>query len=149
MRRGPNMPRGIALAVPLALQRGQVMVFVSLPGNLGEFLICGNGLFVVVRVRRARKLFASIADIEEEFADAIAGLRLVNRTGPVSCELWLYTRYGTLRHFRIENTGLVEVNSCGTPLDQVQPLDRGVSRGGLPACTRWPGCCRAGSFRYC
>ena len=121
MKRGPNMPQGMALAVPLALQRGHVMVFIPSRLNLGELLITGNGLFVIVRVRLSRKLSASLAEIEEEFAEAITGLRLIPRNSTVSCELWLYSRYGTLRHFRIGDAGLVEVDAHGTPLDQVKP----------------------------
>jgi hypothetical protein len=97
------------------------MVFVPSVLNLGEFLITGNGWFVLVSIQFARKSSVSIAEIEAEFADAITGLRLVPRTGPVSCELWLYNRYGTLRHFRIGDAGLIEIDCYGTLLDQVKP----------------------------
>jgi hypothetical protein len=90
------------------------MVFVPSPRNLAEFLITGNGWFVMVRVRLARKLYAGIPEIEAEFSDAISGLRLVSRSAQVSCELWLYSRYGTLRHFRVTDTGIVEIDWCGT-----------------------------------
>jgi len=121
MRRGPKITQGLELAIPFALKRGHVMVFMATLLNLAEFLITGNGLFVLVRVRLARRIRAGIADIESEFADAIAGLRLVPRTGPVSCELWLYSKHGILRHFRVENTRLVEIDCYGTPLDQLRP----------------------------
>jgi hypothetical protein len=90
------------------------MVFVPSPRNLAEFLITGNGWFAMVRVRLSRKLYAGISEIEAEFRDTIAGLRLVFRSAQVSCELWLYSRYGTLRHFRVEDTGIVEIDWCGT-----------------------------------
>ena len=106
------------------------MVFIRSLLNLGEFLITGNGVFVLVGVRFARKLFASIAEIEAEFAEVITGLRLVPRNGPVSCELWLYSRYGTLRHFRIRDAGLLEVDLYGTPLDQVKPVAAGSPPSG-------------------
>jgi len=122
MRRGPRISQGLTLAIPFALKRGYVMVFMAALLNLAEFLITGNGLFVLVRVRLARRIHVGIADIEAEFADAIAGLRLIPRTGPVSCELWLYSRHGTLRHFRVEDTRLVEIDCYGTPLDQVKPV---------------------------
>ncbi len=122
MRRGPKISQGLTLAIPFALKRGHVMVFMAALLNLAEFLITGNGLFVLVRVRLARRIHAGIVDIEAEFADAITGLRLIPRTGPVSCELWLYSRHGTLRHFRIEDARLVEIDCYGTPLDQVKPV---------------------------
>lgn len=120
MRRGPKTSKGLGLALPFALRRGHVMVFVAALLNLAEFLIAGNGLFVLVRVRLARRIRAGIADIESEFADAIAGLRLVPRRGPVSCELWLYSKHGILRHFRVEDTRLVEIDCCGISLEQVR-----------------------------
>jgi hypothetical protein len=122
MRRGPQISQGLALALPFALRRGHVMVFMAALLNLAELLITGNGLFVLVRVQLARRIRTGIGEIEAEFADAIAGLRLVPRTGPVSCELWLYSRHGTLRYFRIEDTRLVEIDCCGTPLGQVKPV---------------------------
>lgn len=131
MSRGPNVSRGIALAIPFALRRGHVMVFLPSLLNLGEFLLSGNGLFVIVRVRLARKLSASIAGIETEFAGAIAGLRLVPRNGPVACELWLYSRYGTQRHFRIGDAGLVEIDCYGMPLDPVKPAVTGSPPRGI------------------
>ena len=65
-------------------------------------------------------------EIEAEFAETITGLRLAPRTGPVSCELWLYSRYGTLRHFRVGDAGLMEVDLYGTPLDLVKPIEAGA-----------------------
>lgn len=121
MRRGPKISQGFELAIPFALRRGHVMVFMTTLLNLAEFLITGNGLFVLVRVRLARRIRAGIADIESEFADAIDGLRLVPRSGPVSCELWLYSKHGILRHFRVLDTRLIEIDCYGTPLDQLRP----------------------------
>jgi hypothetical protein len=121
MRRGPKISLGLELAIPFALRRGHVMVFMATLLNLAEFLITGNGLFVLVRVRLARRIRAGIAEIESGFADAIDGLRLVPRIGPVSCELWLYSKHGILRHFRVDDARIVEIDCCGTPLDQIRP----------------------------
>ena len=129
------MPNGITSAIPFALRRGHVMVFVPSILNLGEFLITGNGLFILVSLRFARKFSESIAEIKAEFNEAITGLRLVPRNGPVSCELWLYNRYGTLRHFRIGDTVLVEIDCYGTPLDQVKPV---VATGASPISGETP-----------
>lgn len=141
MKRGSKYSQGLALAIPFALRRGHVMVFLAALLNLAEILITGNGLFVLVRVRFARKIKVSVADIEAEFEDAIAGLRLVPRTGPVSCELWVYSRYGMLRYFRVEDTRLVEIDYCGTPLEQRATSQGQVSPDG-PA--GGPGGARAG-----
>jgi hypothetical protein len=132
MRRGRRITQGLALTLPFAVRRGHVMVFVAALLNLAEFLITGNGLFVMVRVRLARRIRVAVADIEHEFADAIAGLRLVPRTGPVSCELWLYSKHGTLRHFRVEESRLAEIDWCGTPLEEVG-AKTGSEQSGGPA----------------
>ena len=116
------MPRGINFALPVALRRGHVMVFLPSPVNIGEFLITGNGLFVMVGVRFARKIRATLHEIGVEFAEVITDLRLAPRTGPVSCELWLYSRYGTLRYFRVDDDALVEVDLYGLPLDLAKPV---------------------------
>jgi hypothetical protein len=121
MRRGPQISQGLALVLPFALKRGHVMIFMAALLNLADLLITGNGLFVLVRVQLARRIRAGIGEIETEFADAIAGLRLVPRTGPVSCELWLYSRHGTLRHFRIEDARIVEIDCYGMLPGQVKP----------------------------
>jgi hypothetical protein len=111
------MPRGINFALPVALRRGNVMVFIPSLVNLGEFLITGSGHFVLVGIRFARKIRAALHEIEAEFVEAIADLRLAPRSGPVTCELWLYSRYGTLRHFRVNDDALVEVDLYGTALN--------------------------------
>jgi|GEM_PF-2034443 len=113
------MPTGLTLAVPLGFLRGHVMVFMPSGQNLAEFLITGGGWFVLVSTRPVQKLHMSIDGIEAAFREVIAGLRLVPAGGQVSCELWLYSRYGTFRHFRVSATGLVEINAYGTPLDQL------------------------------
>jgi hypothetical protein len=121
MRRGPQISQGLALVLPFALKRGHVMIFMAALLNLADLLITGNGLFVLVRVCLARRIRGSIGETETEFADAIAGLRLVPRTGPVSCELWLYSQHGTLRHFRVEDARIVEIDCYGTPPGPVNP----------------------------
>jgi len=97
------------------------MIFFPSLTNVGEFLITGNGHFVLVGIRFARRIRAALHEIEAEFAEAIVDLRLVPRTGPVSCELWLYSRYGTLRHFRVNDTALAEVDLFGMPLARAKP----------------------------
>lgn len=133
MKRGPGMPRGIAFALPVALRRGHVMVFIPSLINIGEFLIAGNGFFVLVGIRFARRIRAALKEIEAEFAEAIADLRLAPRTGPVACELWLYSRYGTLRHFRVNDNAIAEIDLYGLPLDLKKPAATNGPAGKEPA----------------
>ncbi len=127
------MPRGISLALPVALRRGHVMVFFPGLTNIGEFLIAGNGHFDLVGIRFARRIRATLHEIEKEFAEAIADLRLAPRTGPVSCELWLYSRYGTFRHFRVHDHALAEVDPFGLPLARAKPAVVNGPAGNNPA----------------
>jgi hypothetical protein len=136
------MPRGIRFALPVALQRGHVMVFVPSLVNLGEFLIAGNGLFVLVGVRFARRIRAALHEIEAEFTEAIGDLRVAPRTGPVTCELWLYSRYGTLRYFRVNDGSITELDPFGLPLNSGKPATAAGPAGterepapGTPALT--------------
>lgn len=131
MKNGVPMPRGIELAVPVALRRGFVGVFIRSLVAPAELLITGGGRFVLVGLRYARRFSAGIAEIEAEFAEAIAALRLLPRTGPVRCELWLYSRYGSLRHFDVADDGLTELDAYGMPLDAAKP----EAAPGLPAAT--------------
>ena len=124
------MPKGLTLAVQLGFLRGHVMVFMPSVQNLAEFLIAGSGWFVLVSTRPAQKLHMSIAGIEAEYRDVIAGLRLIPVGVQVSCELWLYSRYGTFRHFRVSAGGLVEINPYGISLDQLNATPAAALSGG-------------------
>src|SRR5512145_344181 len=112
MKRKTEPLKGFDAAIPAALRRGRVMYFRSSPAYVSEFLFYGNGLIVMVGLRLARKLFhATPAEISAEYADAIAGLCTIPCGGPVSRELWLYSRYGALRFFRVgADGGLAEID---------------------------------------
>ncbi len=124
MKRGPEPVKGFDAAIPAALRRGQVMRFMSSPEYVGNFMFHGNGLLVLVCLRLAVKLSrATLAEISADYAGAIAGLRTVPCGGPVSRELWLYTRHGRLRFFRVgENGGLEEIDRDGVPFIEGKPV---------------------------
>jgi hypothetical protein len=100
------------------------MQFRSSPAYVSEFLFYGNGLLVMVSLRLARKLFhATLAEISAEYADAIAGLCTIPTGGPVSRELWLYSRYGALRFFRVGADGsLEEIDRDGVSFVDGKPV---------------------------
>ena len=144
MKRGPEPVKGYDAAIPVALRRGRVMHFRSSPSYVSGFLFYGNGLLVLVSLRLARRLFhATLAGISAEYADAIAGLCTLPCGGPVSRELWLYSRYGALRFFRVgDNGSLVEIDRDGVPFvdgkpvvaSQPAPIDAG-SPAPAPVCS--------------
>jgi hypothetical protein len=124
MKRGPEPVKGYDAAIPVALRRGRVMHFRSSPAYVGEFLFYGNGQLVLVSLRLARRLFrGTLAGISAEYADAIAGLCTLPCGGPVSRELWLYSRYGALRFFRVgEGGSLEEIDRDGVPFVDGKPV---------------------------
>jgi len=124
MKRRTEPVKGFEVTIPVALRRGRVMQFRSSPAYVSEFLFYGNGLLVMVSLRLARKLFhATLNEISAEYADAIAGLCTIPCGGPVSRELWLYSRYGALRFFRAREDGsLEEIDRDGVPFVDGKPV---------------------------
>ncbi len=124
MKRGPEPVKGFDAAIPAALRRGRVMRFRSSPEYAGSFMFYGNGLLVLVCLRLAVRLSrATLAEIGADYATAIAGLSTIPCGGPVSRELWLYTRHGRLRFFRVGgNDGLEEIDRDGIPFVDGKPV---------------------------
>lgn len=122
MTRGPPPAKGFDVAIPVALMRGDVMLFQRSPGNVCDFTIVGNGILAMVRLMMILRLHATIAEITIEYAAAVHGLCTIPFGGPLSRELWLYTRHGTLRFFRVTEAGLVEIDSFGFPFVNGKPV---------------------------
>lgn len=125
MKRGPNSNRGFKAAIPVALLRGCVMRFLSAPFYICDIMIVEDGRLSVVRIRMAQKLRGDIASIAIEFSDSIRELGRIPGGGPVSRELWLYNRHGSLRFFRITDAGLVEIDRYGIPFVNGKPVVAG------------------------
>ena len=122
MSRGPLPARGLDAALPVALARGHVMFFRRTRGYTADLMVSGNGILAIIAIRNAPQLYGSLADLEAEFRQAIALLRLHPAGGPVSRELWLYSRYGALRYFRVEDPGIVELCADGSVMKAVPPV---------------------------
>ena len=135
MKRGPPPIKGFDIALPIALVRGRVMLFQPLPDHVCDFTITGNGIIALVRLMTATRLHASIAEITHEYSGAIAGLSTIPFGGPVSRELWLYSRYGTLRFFRVAEVGLVEIDCHGFLFVSGKPV---TELPEIPAANRIP-----------
>jgi hypothetical protein len=116
MTRGRLPKKGLGDAIMVAKARGTVMVFLQNRESVCDFMIIGNGNLIVVRVRKARYIRGTREEIEREFRDPIKGLRSFPGPGPVIRELWIYSRYGIWRFFRVEDTIIVEICQDGTPL---------------------------------
>lgn len=133
MTRGRLPQKGLDVAVPIARERGLVMEFRQTAENLCEFVIVGNGCVAFVRVRKARRLHGAVEDIAAEFSGAIVPARTIPSGGPVSRELWLYSRHCVLRFFRITDAGIIAIDRSGMPISTVADGSPGKDEPGIPA----------------
>lgn len=112
MTRGPAPVIWMDAALPVAEARGQVMMFCNSVRNLADFIIVGTGTLAFVRVRKVQCLHGPPEEIEGDLRNEVNMLRRIPG-GSVSRELWPYSRYGVLRFFLVEDTGLVELGADG------------------------------------
>ena len=129
MTHGPVSMTGFTAALPVARLRGHVDLFRHGQGSMATFLIAGISLLAIVQLRKASRLHGTVADIAAAHRDVIENLRLYPAGGPVSRELWLFSRYGVLRFFRVEASGITEIGADGKVLLQTNP-------GGTPGDVR-------------
>jgi hypothetical protein len=106
------------------------MFFMTSPYYPGDFVIAGDGYLGIVRLRLSEKIRATLPEIEKEYFHSVAELALLPRGGPVACELWLYSRYGTLRFFRVMETGLEELDRSSILFREKKPEVTGKGAAG-------------------
>jgi len=122
MKRGPPPAKGFDLAIPVAHMRGSVMLFRQSPWYSCDFTINGNGIFAVVRLRMATRSRSTIAEIARDYSEDISCLAEIPGGGPLSRELWVYSRYRTLRFFRLGDAGLIEIDCYGLAFVNGKPV---------------------------
>jgi hypothetical protein len=118
MTRGPESITGFAATLPVARQRGHVDLFRHGRGSMASFLIAGSGMLAIVRLHKASRLHGTVADMSAAFREVIEDLRMYPAGGPVLRELWLFSRYGVLRFFRVEDSGITEIGPDGKVLPE-------------------------------
>ena len=129
MSRGRPPTKGMDIALPVAKARGHVIELVQNGDTPGDFEIIVGGVLTFVSFCRADPFRSTPAEIEAENRVRIARLRSVPASAHVLRELWIYSKYGSLRFFRVEDTWLLEIGSDGMPL----------GAGGVNAGTGTPG----------
>ena len=102
--------------LPIARARGQVMQFVRDGEYPADFVISGDGKVIFVAIRRANPFRRNPAELEAEFRGLIRQISRFPGIGPVVREFWEYSKKGSLRYFRVEEAGLVEIGRDGLPL---------------------------------
>jgi hypothetical protein len=116
MSRGPIPKKSIDAALATARARGLVSLCLRGRESVCDIVIHAPGLTIDAIIRRARRLHGSIAEIEHQFWESIARLRLVPEDPCRSREFWACSPRGVLRFFRVTNTGLLELDTSGKPL---------------------------------
>ena len=117
MKRGPKAEQTLAEAAEIAHERG--IVHVVKPGRetLYDLSIAPDPI-AFIRACFTERIRATITDIARDFHEEILGLRLVTRDAAHSCELWLRSRYGTWRFFRVTADAIIEIGRNGLPLGE-------------------------------
>lgn len=113
MSRGPYPGRTLAAALPIAEIRGMVQRIRSARESLYDIVIATAVPVAFVRVKYADRIHLTLAETEEYYREAITGLRSIVSAENISRELWLRSRHGTWRFFRVMKTGLVELSRDG------------------------------------
>ena len=116
MSRGPPALQTIRDAIPIAKIRGMVQMAERGPEMLFDFTIAGTKPVAFVRAKFSEHILAALKDIAWDFNEDICGLRAVTQDAAISCELWLRSRYGTWRFFRVTVDAIVEIGRDGQPI---------------------------------
>ncbi|MDD1704412.1 MAG: hypothetical protein LUP97_04180 [Methanoregula sp.] len=108
-------------ALAIAQLRGIVQRTMNGPERLYDFAIVGTIPLAFVRLRFANRLLIDLAMIARLYREEIRRLRMVSRDQGNSLELWLRSRYGTWRFFRVDTGSISEIDRTGTILS-MHPL---------------------------
>ena len=127
MTRGRRPTRSLDAGISMAQVRGMAMQFVPGPDLPCTFMIRGSGRIIFVRVKRSARLHCGIPELAAAHNEPIARLRTLPGTGPLVRELWLYSKKGAWRYFRVTESGINETGPDGEPL---------VTPGKIPSAGR-------------
>ncbi|HNX16859.1 MAG TPA: hypothetical protein PKM50_00860 [Methanoregula sp.] len=131
MTKGRHPELGRKLAVTAASQRGRVHIIDQGKDRVLDILITTSSQVILVTVGRSEHISEPVQKIEEEYRESVCRIRTIPDGGPVCRELWLYSRYKTLRFFRIVNHGIIELSADGNPLTTA-PENAGMIHMDIP-----------------
>ncbi|MGA2121143.1 MAG: hypothetical protein ABSG49_03765 [Methanoregula sp.] len=116
MSREPRSYRALKDGCEITPLWGTVQVAEYGPESRYDFTITETLPVAFVRMRFAGRILATLEEIAANFHDDILRLRPIANVAAISRELWLRSKHGTWRFFRIENAGLIELGRDGRPL---------------------------------
>lgn len=109
MTRGPVSEKAFDAGLLLAKLRGAVYLLRRCREAPADFEIANRQGLTFIRVKMSRCLHRALAEIEEEYREAIFLLRMIPFAPSVRRELWICSRYGRWRFFEILEKGMVEL----------------------------------------
>lgn len=121
MTPGPRPKKAIEEALTIAARRGLVLDVSRHRGFFCDLLLFPGPRVVFIRVGRSRTHACEPCEIERPFREAIRELRAVPQDTTTSREMHIIAPWGAWQYFRIDDDGIIEVRSDGTPLLQAGP----------------------------
>jgi len=116
MTRGRPVSKALTDALPVARARGNVMRFCPETESACDLMIRTSVHLVFVRVKRIRKIRCTKEEIGAELQEWVIVLRSLPVSESILSELWVYTKQGSKRYFRIGSTGMMEIDKDGKPI---------------------------------
>jgi hypothetical protein len=103
------------------VQNGDIPVMIGIVADRKVFFIF---------VRRSDPFRMTPADMERENRGVLAAIRSLPASADIVREFWAYSRAGTLRFFRVEDSWLLEIGRDGLPLAEKEGKPRVETDGG-------------------
>jgi hypothetical protein len=128
MSRGQRSGRALEAAVPVAHMRGEVMFLERRPGTCFDLLTSGPAGTSAIRVERALRIHGSLAEIAAGYTVTLARISAAALAPGIARELWLWSPWGTMRYFRVENEAITELDRLGVVR---VPLAKGSLAGAM------------------
>lgn len=121
MTKGRPATTGIDHAVRIARERGCTMKICYGLENVCDLVIRTATHVIFIKARRTEKIVSALHEIESAYRDLIDELRLFPTSAQILLELWVYSKHGTFRFFRVGETGISEIDRVGAPVDSAGP----------------------------
>lgn len=116
MSRGRPPYNGMELALPVAEARGRVMEIVQNGNAPAMFVIDADGKIFFVFIRRVDPFRITPREMEAQNRTVLVLIRSLPASADIIREFWAYSKYGTVRFFRVEDSLLLEIGRDGRPL---------------------------------
>jgi len=124
MTRGRHPLRALEKAEEIAERRGLVHRYERGEGMIADFSVTIPACLAQVRLKRMRYVRCTLAWLERDAHDEIAGLRMFPSSREISRELWICSPKYLFRFFRVCDTGLAELGRDGEPLPLKSPVPK-------------------------